>query len=107
MNSSHQANGDLCLSLIASEDTLSLEFPSTFTRNWFLERFALLVDDITEEDEKLSQRYRLSRIPGPIDDRISTAAAVMGSALERGIQVNRLIDKSSDEALDLLIVSCL
>eukprot|EP01039_Chlorochromonas_danica_P010476 gene10475-11606_t len=87
MNSSHQANGDLCLSLIGSEDTLSLEFPSSFTRNWFLERFALLVDDITEEDEKISQRYRLSRIPGPIDDRISTAASVMGSALERGIQV--------------------
>jgi hypothetical protein len=41
-NVSRPANADLCLSLIGSERTISLELPGKMERDWFLERLQLV-----------------------------------------------------------------
>mmetsp|Transcript_26523 Transcript_26523/g.28926 ORF Transcript_26523/g.28926 Transcript_26523/m.28926 type:complete len:319 (+) Transcript_26523:304-1260(+) len=50
-----------CLSLVASERTVTVEFPSKFTRDWFYERFILMSNDIIGSTEQLSRRFRLRR----------------------------------------------
>lgn len=45
-------NSDFCLSLIGTERTISLQLPSKFSRDWFLERFQLVIDDVLTDAEK-------------------------------------------------------
>ena len=46
---------DRCLALVGSERTICLEMPSKFARDWFLERFRCIVNDVLTDDEKLSR----------------------------------------------------
>ena len=43
---------DFCMSLIGSECSICLQCPSKFARDWFVERFQALIDDILSEEEK-------------------------------------------------------
>lgn len=46
---------DKCLAIVGSERTLCLEMPSKFARDWFLDRFRLVVGDILSDEEKRSR----------------------------------------------------
>ena len=46
------------MSLIGSERSISLEYPSEFTRDWFLERFRLVQEDVMTIEEK-SEKIRV------------------------------------------------
>jgi hypothetical protein len=46
---------DRCLALVGSERTICLEMPSKFARDWFLERFRCIVNDVLTDDERLSR----------------------------------------------------
>ncbi|CAE7489396.1 unnamed protein product [Symbiodinium microadriaticum] len=41
-----EGSEDMCLSLIATERVISVQLPTSFSRDWFMERFSLLVDDV-------------------------------------------------------------
>jgi hypothetical protein len=47
------------LSIVASEKTITVEFPSKFTRDWFHERFILMSNDIISAAEQSSRRFRV------------------------------------------------
>lgn len=85
-NSSKPANRDNCLSLVGSEWTIAIELPSKFTRDWFYERFQLLIDDISMAEEKKQRRFKVSNPMGIGNDHINTANHLKG-LLARGIQV--------------------
>ena len=80
---------DKCLSLIGSECVLSLQFPSKFTRDWFLERFQLIIDDVLTEPEKILRRGRNMKnwLFATLTDEQIFSAEQMRSLLLRGIQI--------------------
>lgn len=58
-NNKPPSEADHCLSLIGTEKTYSIEFPSKFSRDWFHKRFILLVDDVLSPEERSAKRFRL------------------------------------------------
>lgn len=82
---------ELCLSLIGTERTVCLELPTKFSRDWFLERFKLIIDDVLTELEK-SLRAKIawtltSDNTLDVEGGASTVSAQMRALLERGLQV--------------------
>ena len=80
---------DNCLSLIGTECVLCLELPSKFSRDWFLERFQLIIDDVLTDEEKVTRDKRSlkSTIFGLLHADEAAAAEQMKGLLLRGIQI--------------------
>jgi hypothetical protein len=76
-----------CLSLIATERTISLELPSKFARDWFFERLNLIADDILTEDEKEERRARKIHNNAQLNEQEKEAAQHLVGVLARGVQV--------------------
>ena len=49
---------DFCMSLIGTECSICLQYPTKFARDWFVERFQALIDDILSSDEKEERAKR-------------------------------------------------
>ena len=80
---------DKCLSLIGTECCLCLQFPTKFTRDWFLERFQLIIDDVLTEQEKILRRGRNLKtwLFASLNEDQLYSAEQMRSLLLRGIQI--------------------
>lgn len=80
---------DQCLSLIGTERTICLQLPSKFSRDWFHERFQLVIDDVLTEMEKtLRAKLRWTlQAKGSDAERGSNASAQLRDLLSRGLQV--------------------
>lgn len=80
---------DKCLSLIGTECCLCLQFPTKFTRDWFLERFQLIIDDVLTEQEKILRRGRNLKtwLFASLNEEQLFSAEQMRSLLLRGIQI--------------------
>lgn len=78
-----------CLALIGSERAICLQLPSKFSRDWFLERFQLVIDDVLTEMEKTLRAKLRWATQGRITDaeRGSNVASQLRQLLERGLQV--------------------
>ena len=83
-------NENFCLSLIGTETTVCIEFPSQFIRDWFLERFHLVLDDVlsVEEQEARSKRNIRTGLTTGLSYEETTAAQQMLALLKRGIQIH-------------------
>lgn len=77
-----------CLSLVGSERTISLEFPSKFTRDWFLVRFRLLAEDILVEQERLNRKYKIWENYRQLNSVEIQYVSQLQALLDRGIQVS-------------------
>jgi len=78
-----------CLTLIGTERAISLEFPSQFTRDWFLERFRILVDDILLDEEKSVRNFQKFCVHDTelLTNQQIEAATNLVSVLQRGVQI--------------------
>jgi hypothetical protein len=86
-NHKQPSAGDHCLSLIGTEKSYSIEFPSKFSRDWFHKRFILLVDDVLSPEERSAKRFRLWAHVAEISQlEISQSNSLM-QLLQRGIRV--------------------
>jgi len=81
------AEKETCLSLIGSERTVCIQLPSKFSRDWFAERFNLVILDVLTEDEQTIRAKRKRGVPPPSFYLDSSISSQMQSLLERGIQV--------------------
>jgi hypothetical protein len=81
------SSGDNCLSMIGSEKSYSIEFPSKFSRDWFHKRFILLVDDVLRPEERSAKRFRLWAHVTEISQHEITQANSLMQLLQRGIRV--------------------
>jgi hypothetical protein len=62
-NNSPPSDGGRCLSIIGSERTIAMQFPSQFVRDWFFERLHLLHSEILGQESVVSLcRTRLPHI---------------------------------------------
>lgn len=61
----HDENEKQYLTIISSESTACLEFPSEFLRDWFFDRFLILFDQILSRDEK-RERLKTSFLYNPL-----------------------------------------
>ena len=90
-NVSRPANADLCLSLIGSERTISLELPGKMERDWFLERLQLVAQDIltvAEREEKERRKWTaLYTSVAAVPPAEMTAANHMAEVLAQGVQI--------------------
>lgn len=87
-NPNPPSSDEHCLSLIATEGTLSLELPSKFARDWFFERLQLVADDILTSDEREERAARRIEAPGrPMSPTESEISHQLGQLLARGVQV--------------------
>jgi hypothetical protein len=75
------------LSLIGSERSISIEFPSEFTRDWFLERLRLVQEDVMTIEEK-TERNRVLAMKGSSIGHveIESARKLIGQ-LRNGIKI--------------------
>jgi len=73
------------------ERTISLEMPDKFARDWFLERFRLLMTDIMSESENLIRKYKPwyynTRNTLPMDNKALDQIYVLKRLLIKGIEV--------------------
>ena len=78
-----------CMCLIGTERTLCLEFPSKGVRDWFLDRFRLVLEDVLtpEEVAEREQRARKHGLLATLSPEESNAATQMLALLKRGIQI--------------------
>eukprot|EP01041_Mallomonas_annulata_P003296 gene3296-6530_t len=77
---------EACLSLIGTEGAICIQLPTKFSRDWFAERFELVVLDVlTEEELDLRNKRRIPVVPIVSDGQ--SIASQMFHLLERGIQV--------------------
>jgi len=107
------ADSKCCLSLIGSERSISIEYPSEFARDWFLERLRLIQEDVMTVEEK-AERNRINAIKQrpllPVE--IESARRLIG-VLRRGIQIKvhhptaKIYDAmlTYDSAKDSLVVT--
>ena len=90
-NQAPPQNPDLCLSLIGSERTISLELPGKMERDWFLERLQLVAMDIltvAERDEKERKKWtNVYSNQSELSGEEVTAANHMAEVLTQGIQI--------------------
>lgn len=86
-NHKKPTDADHCLSLIGTEKTYSIEFPSKFSRDWFHKRFILLVDDVLSPEERSAKRFRLWAQVSEITQAEIVQANRMMQLLQRGIRV--------------------
>jgi hypothetical protein len=82
-------NDNHCLALIGTECTLSLEFPDQETRDWFLERLKLVLDDVLTMDEinERNQRNSKTGLVSALSSDETAAAQQLMALLQRGIQI--------------------
>lgn len=76
-----------CLSLVASERTVTVEFPSKFTRDWFYERFVLMSNDIISSSEAATRRFRFRQPTLPVDSATRDDVERFRVLLDRGFEV--------------------
>lgn len=79
-----------CLSLVASENTLCLQLPSEFSRDWFLERIRLLCDDIlTANERSLRESISWTKMNNRLvfKDSFTEIARTTQELLEKGVAV--------------------
>mmetsp|Transcript_29705 Transcript_29705/g.30112 ORF Transcript_29705/g.30112 Transcript_29705/m.30112 type:complete len:284 (+) Transcript_29705:441-1292(+) len=81
------SDSDTCLSLVGSERTICIQLPSKFSRDWFSERFNLVILDVLTEEEQAVRAKRKRGIPVPAYFLEKSIADQMQALLERGIQV--------------------
>lgn len=86
-NHKHPTDPDHCLSMIGTEKTFSIEFPSKFSRDWFHKRFILLVDDVLSPEERSAKRFRLWAQVAEITQEEIGQATSMLALLQRGVCV--------------------
>lgn len=86
-NNKKPTDADHCLSLIGTEKSYSIEFPSKFSRDWFHKRFILLVDDVLSPDERSAKRFRLWAQVVEITQTEIGQANQLQQILQRGIRV--------------------
>ena len=90
-NGSPPSDPDLCLALIGSERTISLELPGKMERDWFLERLQLVAQDIltvAEREEKERRKwFNLYASPAAVSPAEVTAANHMAEVLAQGVQI--------------------
>ena len=77
------------MSLIGSECTLALQYPSKFARDWFLERFQAIIYDVLskEEREEKERRNLKTALWSPLSREEVDSAEQIKGLLIRGIQV--------------------
>jgi hypothetical protein len=87
------------LTIVGSEDALSLEFTSEDSRNWFLERLRLMADDMLSVAEITSKRTRMGQLKVAYTDLYSNFTeeevqvnTQLKDLLLRGIQVTQHFD---------------
>ena len=81
------AESKCCLSLIGSERSISIEYPSEFTRDWFLERLKLIQEDVMSVEEKEERNRIMATKVRPLTPlEIESARRLIG-VLRRGIQI--------------------
>ena len=83
-------NDNFCLSLIGTETTICIEFPTQFIRDWFLVRFHLVMDDVLSEEEqdaRAKRNLRTGMLTG-LSFEESAASQQMLALLKRGIQIH-------------------
>lgn len=80
---------DQCLSLIGTERTICLQLPSKFSRDWFFERFQLVIDDVLTEMEKTLRAKLKWTLQGRASEgpRNPTNMVQLKELLSRGLQV--------------------
>ena len=80
---------DFCMSLIGSECSICLQCPSKFARDWFVERFQALIDDILSEEEKeVRAKRNLSKLMlKDLTRQEIDSADQIRTLLIRGVQV--------------------
>jgi len=86
-NKKKPSDVDTCLSLIGSERTISLELPSKFTRDWFIQRFRLLAEDILVEQEKKIRKYKIWEHFRQLTPSETQLVNNLQSILERGVEL--------------------
>lgn len=90
-NASPPTSSELCMSLIGSERTISLELPGKMERDWFLERLQLVAQDIltvAEREEKERRKWaNMYSSPSELSGEEVTTANHMGEVLTQGIQI--------------------
>jgi len=86
-NSRQPNDPDHCLSLIGTEKTYSIDFPSKFSRDWFHKRFILLVDDVLSPEERIAKRFRLWAAVEEVTQEEITQSQHLATILQRGIEV--------------------
>jgi len=86
-NSRQPNDPDHCLSLIGTEKTFSIEFPSKFSRDWFHKRFILLVDDVLSPEERTAKRFRLWAAVEEVTQEEIAQSQHLSRVLQRGVEV--------------------
>jgi hypothetical protein len=77
-----------CISLIGTEMTICLEFPTNDVRDWFLERFKLVHEDVLSQDELVEWKQRtMPSTKEALSFPELSAAQQMMALLTRGVQI--------------------
>ena len=80
-------SSDYCFSIIGSECCISVEFPSKFTRNWFILRFGCVINDILSPDERIERASWKLAIQREIVESELEEARHLVTVMKRGIQL--------------------
>ena len=80
-------SSDYCFSIVGSECCISVEFPSKFTRNWFILRFGCIINDILSPDERIERASWKLAIQREIVESELEEARHLVTVMKRGIQL--------------------